>query len=272
MPPCPVELRPARIRAAAVADGDSDRERRAGERLARRRDADAGGRPRSHPFATGLDHPRWLYVLPNGDVLVAETNAPPNGPRTRKAYQGWVMKLVMKRAGAGVAERRPHHAAARRRRRRRRRDAHASSSRTCIRRSAWRSSATTSTSRTPTPCCASRTDRRDADRPSAGDARSSICRPGPINHHWTKNVIASRRRHASLRDRRLEQQRRARTASTPRRTARRSGRSTRDRAASRLRVGPAQSERHGVGAGNAARCGRSSTSATSSAAISCPTT
>src|SRR3954454_7222617 len=27
-------------------------------------------------FATGLNHPRWLYVLPNGDVLVAETNAP----------------------------------------------------------------------------------------------------------------------------------------------------------------------------------------------------
>ena len=27
-------------------------------------------------FATGLDHPRWLHVLPNGDVLVAETNAP----------------------------------------------------------------------------------------------------------------------------------------------------------------------------------------------------
>ena len=28
-------------------------------------------------FASGLDHPRWLTVLPNGDVLVAETNAPP---------------------------------------------------------------------------------------------------------------------------------------------------------------------------------------------------
>ncbi|HUP94826.1 MAG TPA: sorbosone dehydrogenase family protein, partial [Burkholderiales bacterium] len=28
-------------------------------------------------FAAGLDHPRWVYVLPNGDVLVAETNAPP---------------------------------------------------------------------------------------------------------------------------------------------------------------------------------------------------
>ena len=29
----------------------------------------------------GLDHPRWLYVLPNGDVLVAETNAPPEAAR-----------------------------------------------------------------------------------------------------------------------------------------------------------------------------------------------
>ena len=28
-------------------------------------------------FANGLDHPRWVYVLPNGDVLVAESNAPP---------------------------------------------------------------------------------------------------------------------------------------------------------------------------------------------------
>jgi glucose/arabinose dehydrogenase len=27
-------------------------------------------------FARGLDHPRSLHVLPNGDVLVAETNAP----------------------------------------------------------------------------------------------------------------------------------------------------------------------------------------------------
>ena len=28
-------------------------------------------------FASGLDHPRTVYVLPNGDVLVAESNAPP---------------------------------------------------------------------------------------------------------------------------------------------------------------------------------------------------
>ena len=42
----------------------------------------AGGKPAAangmavNAFATGLDHPRTVYVLPNGDVLVAETNAP----------------------------------------------------------------------------------------------------------------------------------------------------------------------------------------------------
>lgn len=52
-------------------------------------------------FAEGLDHPRWLYVLPNGDVLVAETNAPPK-PDDGKGVKGWVMKKAMGRAGAGV--------------------------------------------------------------------------------------------------------------------------------------------------------------------------
>ena len=52
-------------------------------------------------FAEDLDHPRWLYVLPNGDVLVAETNAPPK-PEDGKGIRGWVMKKVMGRAGAGV--------------------------------------------------------------------------------------------------------------------------------------------------------------------------
>ena len=66
-----------------------------------------GGLPNAAPglkvaaFADGLDHPRWLYVLPNGDVLVAETNAPPK-PEDGKGIKGWAMKLVMKRAGAGV--------------------------------------------------------------------------------------------------------------------------------------------------------------------------
>lgn len=52
-------------------------------------------------FAEGLEHPRWLYVLPNGDVLVAETNAPPK-PDDSPGIKGWVMGLLMKRAGAGV--------------------------------------------------------------------------------------------------------------------------------------------------------------------------
>ncbi|MBU8977038.1 sorbosone dehydrogenase family protein [Lysobacter sp. MMG2] len=52
-------------------------------------------------FASGLDHPRWLYVLPNGDVLVAESNAPP-GKRGIGGIKGKVMGSVMKRAGSGV--------------------------------------------------------------------------------------------------------------------------------------------------------------------------
>lgn len=52
-------------------------------------------------FARGLDHPRWLYVPPNGDVLVAESNAPPK-PEDGKGIKGWLMGLVMKWAGAGV--------------------------------------------------------------------------------------------------------------------------------------------------------------------------
>ena len=52
-------------------------------------------------FASGLVHPRWLHVLPNGDVLVAETNAPPR-PEEGKGIKAWFMKLFMKKAGAGV--------------------------------------------------------------------------------------------------------------------------------------------------------------------------
>ncbi len=51
-------------------------------------------------FADKLDHPRWLHVLPNGDVLVAESNAPRRPDR--KGLRVWVMNKVMARAGAGV--------------------------------------------------------------------------------------------------------------------------------------------------------------------------
>lgn len=63
-----------------------------------------GEKPKAAPgtevvaFADGLDHPRWLYVLPNGDVLVAETNRPPKEAGGLKArIMGWFMK----QAGAG---------------------------------------------------------------------------------------------------------------------------------------------------------------------------
>ncbi len=52
-------------------------------------------------FAGGLDHPRWIHVLPNGDVLVAESNKPP-GPKDNPGIKAWVMGKVMAKAGAGV--------------------------------------------------------------------------------------------------------------------------------------------------------------------------
>ena len=52
-------------------------------------------------YGTGLDHPRWLYVLPNGDVLVAESNKPKNAP-AESGIKAKVQGLVQKEAGAGV--------------------------------------------------------------------------------------------------------------------------------------------------------------------------
>jgi glucose/arabinose dehydrogenase len=67
----------------------------------------AGGKPVAangmavNAFATGLEHPRTVYVLPNGDVLVAESNAPSN-PDDAKGIKGFVYKRVQSWAGAGV--------------------------------------------------------------------------------------------------------------------------------------------------------------------------
>jgi glucose/arabinose dehydrogenase len=52
-------------------------------------------------FATQLEHPRWLHVLPNGDVLVAETSAPER-PEAFTGLRGWLMKRFMKKAGSAV--------------------------------------------------------------------------------------------------------------------------------------------------------------------------
>jgi glucose/arabinose dehydrogenase len=68
----------------------------------------AGATPKAAPgtqvsaFATGLEHPRWVYVLPNGDVLVAETAAPER-PAEGKGIKARVMGSYMKKAGSAVA-------------------------------------------------------------------------------------------------------------------------------------------------------------------------
>ena len=64
-----------------------------------------GGKPKAAAglsvaaFASGLDHPRWLYVLPNGDVLVAETNSPPH-PDDAKGLRGLLTKIVFAFVGS----------------------------------------------------------------------------------------------------------------------------------------------------------------------------
>jgi glucose/arabinose dehydrogenase len=52
-------------------------------------------------YARDLKHPRWLYVLPNGDVLVAETSAPPS-PGAGKGIRAWFFNHYMKKAGSAV--------------------------------------------------------------------------------------------------------------------------------------------------------------------------
>lgn len=53
-------------------------------------------------FAVDLDHPRWLYVLPNGDVLVAESNAP-KSENPDWSIKSWIKGMVLEDAGAAVA-------------------------------------------------------------------------------------------------------------------------------------------------------------------------
>ena len=68
----------------------------------------AGAAPQAPPgfrvtrLADHLDHPRWLYVLPNGDVLVAESASQPS-KADLKGFRGWMTRLFMERAGAAAA-------------------------------------------------------------------------------------------------------------------------------------------------------------------------
>ena len=139
-------------------------------------------------YATDLDHPRWLFVLPDGDVLVAETNAPPR-PEDGKGIKGWIMNLIMKRAGAGVP----------------------SANRITLLHGLDDNGAAKSRStflaglNSPFGMTLVGNDLYVADTDAVlrfpyQQGQTTIAAPGvkvadlpagPINHHWTKNVIAS---------------------------------------------------------------------------------
>ena len=140
-------------------------------------------------FADGLDHPRWLYVLPNGDVLVAETAAPER-PEDGKGLRGFIQKKAMKRAGSAVP----------------------SANRITLLRDtdsdgiADQRSALLTNLNSPfgmelvgDQLYVANTDAlvrfpyRDGDTTIASTGTKVADLPGgALNHHWTKNVIASR--------------------------------------------------------------------------------
>ncbi|MGA2399920.1 MAG: sorbosone dehydrogenase family protein [Steroidobacteraceae bacterium] len=141
-------------------------------------------------FATDLDHPRWLYVLPNGDVLVAEADAPPK-PEDAKGVSGKVHKWVMKRGGSGRAS---------------------SANRITLLRDTGRAGTpperhvfleglnspigmalvgdriyvADTDAVVSFPYYAGQTEIRDAP------AKVTDLPGGPINHHWTKSLVANR--------------------------------------------------------------------------------
>ena len=95
---------------------------------------------------------------------------------------------------------------------------------------------------------------------------------GPLNHHWTKNLIASRdgsKLYVTVGSNSNVAENGMAAEEGPRGDL---GGRPRQRRAPRLRHRPAQSERHGLGAGDRRAVDGRSTSATRSAATWCPTT
>src|SRR5215831_13727209 len=138
-------------------------------------------------LARDLAHPRWLYVLPNGDVLVAESDGPPR-PQDAKGIKGFIYRMVQKRAGAGTP----------------------SANRITLLRDANGSGVATKTVfleglNSPfgmilvgNDLYVANTDAivrfpyaEGTTRITDAGVKVADLSAGPINHHWTKNVIAS---------------------------------------------------------------------------------
>jgi glucose/arabinose dehydrogenase len=148
----------------------------------------AGAKPVAAPgwkveaLATGLQHPRWLHVLPNGDVLVAETSAPER-PEDGKGLKGFFMKMFMKRAGSAVP----------------------SANRISLLRNGVRHTfleglnSPFGMALVGNDFYVANTDAvlrfpyREGETSLSGKGSKVADLPGgPLNHHWTKNLIASR--------------------------------------------------------------------------------
>lgn len=139
-------------------------------------------------FAGNLDHPRWLYVLPNGDVLVAESNAPER-PDDGDGLKGWVQNRAMRRAGAGVPS------ADRITLLRDADDDGVAEVRSVFRaglHSPFGMVLVGENLIVANTDALVRFDYRTGDTMLHGEGTVIAALPaGPINHHWTKNVIAS---------------------------------------------------------------------------------
>jgi len=137
-------------------------------------------------FASGLDHPRWLLVLPNGDVLAAESSSE---PRKVKTIKDWFMQRLQKRGGALQAS--PNRIILLR-------DADgdgAAETRTVFAQGLKRPFGMTLAGGT---LYVANDDAivafpyRDGQTSAAGPGVRFAGLPGgPINHHWTKNILAS---------------------------------------------------------------------------------
>lgn len=157
----------------------------------------AGAAPKAPPgftvsrFAEKLDHPRWLLVLPNGDVLVAESAAPPKTAEDHSStgVRAFFEKMLMKKVGSAVQ----------------------SPDRIILLRDAdgdgVAETRTTFASGLKSPFGMTLTGGRlyvanadgvisfpyaDGQTEVTGVGEEVFPLPGgPINHHWTKNVVAS---------------------------------------------------------------------------------
>lgn len=139
-------------------------------------------------FATGLSHPRWLHVLPNGDVLVAESNAPPRPGGG--GIKGAVMRSVMSKAGAATPSANRISLL---------RDADGDGRAETVHVFATQLNSPFGMALVGSTLYVANTDGvvafeyRAGQTSVSGAGRKVVDLPaGPINHHWTRNILASR--------------------------------------------------------------------------------